>query len=139
MPITIQKWLFYAFRSSYGMFKISWTSLFCLYIIEKRKIFSRENFLYRGKRQNLFFQTSVTEWSIIFFTKEVDMFFIICRYKKLGITVTVTICPDSSIIWVISRSFNPTTFCPLTSRRLWSMRRPFRAAEESTTIREDQF
>ena len=55
MPITIQKWLFYAFRSSYGMFKISWTSLFCLYIIEERKIFSRENFLYRGKRQKLLF------------------------------------------------------------------------------------
>ena len=135
MPITIQKWLFYAFRSSYGMFKISWTSLFCLCIIEKRKIFSREIFLKRGKR----FQTSVTEWSIIFLTKEVDMFFIICRYKKLGITVTVTICPASSIIWVISRSFNPTTFWPLTSRRLWSMRRPLRAAEESTTIRKDQF
>lgn len=46
----------------------------------------------------------------------------------------VTVWPASSIILVISRSLSPTTFWPSTSNKLCSIRSPFLAADDSTTM-----
>ena len=60
-------------------------------------------------------------------------FLTMCSYIKEGTIVTVIMGPPSAITAVISLSLMPTTFCPFTSRRWWSVSRPLRAADESLT------
>lgn len=56
-----------------------------------------------------------------------------CSYRKDGMTVSVRQLPEPSIIRPISLSLSPITFWPFTSSKLWSVRSPFRAADESLT------
>ena len=66
------------------------------------------------------------------FKKATD-FLIMWSKRKLGMTVMVTQLPAPSMMRMTSLSLRPTTFWPLTSRRLWSVSRPLRAADESLT------